>query len=74
MKNKTRDFLFIIGLILILFNIFIVDGIYQKGLLYFPSVSNFATLIYALCYGFGLFLVGIIGLVMVIISARHFRD
>lgn len=74
MKNKTRDILLIVGLLLMLVNVFIIDAMYQKGMLIFPSVSNFATLIYALCYGFGLFFVGVIGLAMVIISAKFYRN
>lgn len=74
MKNSTRDIIFGIGLLLMLIDVFVIDGIYQKGMLINPRWVNFATLIYDLGYWFGLLFIGIVGLVMVIISAKYYRD
>ena len=74
MKNLTRDIVFGVGLLLILIDVFVIDGLYQKGVLIVPEWVNLATFIYDSAYWFGLLFVGIIGLVMVIISARFYRD
>ena len=74
MKKTTRDVTFIVGLLLIILEVFVIDTLHQKGMLIVPTWVNFATLIYDLCYWFGLLFVGIVGLIMVIWSGRFYRD
>lgn len=74
MKNKTRDILLIVGLLLIILEVFVIDNLHQKGMIVAPDWVNFATLIYDLIYWFGLLFIGVVGLIMVIVSARFYRD
>ena len=71
MKKTTTNILFIVGLLLIIIQVFILDHMLQNGTLVVPQSSNLATFIYDVFYWIGLCPLGIIGLVMTIIGAVY---
>ena len=69
MKQTTNSIIMIIGLLLIIIQVFVLDHNISNGVITIPQYVNFATFIYDLIYWFGYCFVGIIGLVMTVIGA-----
>lgn len=67
-KNKTGDILLLVGLFLVIIQVFVTDNMLENGTLIIPQYVNLATAIYDLIYWFGFSFVGIVGLVMAIIG------
>lgn len=67
-KNRTGDIILIVGLVLVIIQVFVTDKVLQNGTLFIPQYVNIATAIYGTLYWLAFSFVGVIGLVMAIIG------
>lgn len=71
MKKSTGDIIFVIGLFLLLVQFFMFEAMLNKGMPIFPHSVSLGQLIFDLISNFWRYLIGIVGLIMAIVGAKH---